>query len=567
MLQKVTFLFLSIRQSKQVDVPSLPDNAVLNQPSLPNNWPNNPVLNGPSLPNNWPTASILNGPLLPNNWPTAHGVPDNGWPTTSSTPMIPNYSMGVVYPPMDPIQNGAAFPGNGRPTATPDTFSYIPQQLPRPFASNFDPINNPSYQGILSLFERLCRSSNSVVFGSVLCSRFIRNDEELLSELDHHCKLWNDHQQLPMTEIRVNRIELAHDGERKELCRLLADLDSSCSLWKNKKDIPKICRRNELITPKIQIFLSPIVLPTLTKTVSLMPTSLGKPKILDHQYAIRNNERNSTADTGTPLLSSIGAKVALIGSLSAILLFILLLCCLKLRSKKGGGKGVGIESGRPIDENLLKNEECSLSVKPSFLSKSLSAFVPKFKKSKSSVHDIQPASQKIFDKNIIPHSKCYPSTLEKDEISETNTHISSASKKALETTENSEIEAVQQKISGCDESYYDWTNTIARPEPSSHVVKKTYQPRRPDEMHLQVGDVIGIEKVYDDGWARVQNISQGRKRCMVPLKLLTYIRTGPSQNVMNGNAIPAQFRNSEVFAGGDEDILPERKESMSTYRG
>lgn len=71
----------------------------------------------------------------------------------------------------------------------------------------------------------------------------------------------------------------------------------------------------------------------------------------------------------------------------------------------------------------------------------------------------------------------------------------------------------------------------APPAPKSHVVKEAYVPSRPDEIQLLPGDIIGIEKVYEDGWARGQNISQGRKRCMLPLSVLAHIVTGPTQHV------------------------------------
>jgi hypothetical protein len=100
-----------------------------------------------------------------------------------------------------------------------------------------------------------------------------------------------------------------------------------------------------------------------------------------------------------------------------------------------------------------------------------------------------------------------------------------------------------------DNDYYSWRNMpISRPAPSSHIVSKAYTPTCPDEMTLLTGDIIGIETVYDDGWARAQNISQGGKRCMVPMNFLSFIKTGPSQNVVNGAPTPLQYdKRNSVF--------------------
>jgi hypothetical protein len=82
-----------------------------------------------------------------------------------------------------------------------------------------------------------------------------------------------------------------------------------------------------------------------------------------------------------------------------------------------------------------------------------------------------------------------------------------------------------------DESLSDW----APPAPRSHIVSKRFYGERPDEIDLLPGDIIGIEKVYDDGWAKAQNISQAGKRCILPLMVLTHIVTGPSQNIRKGS--------------------------------
>ncbi|KAI8918106.1 hypothetical protein BC831DRAFT_483214 [Entophlyctis helioformis] len=84
---------------------------------------------------------------------------------------------------------------------------------------------------------------------------------------------------------------------------------------------------------------------------------------------------------------------------------------------------------------------------------------------------------------------------------------------------------------------YEDLNSYHPPAPTSHVVVAMYIPQKPDEMLLQPGDLIGIERTYKDGWARGQNISQSRKRAIFPLAIVTPIVSGPTQTVrkMRGN--------------------------------
>ncbi|KAI9207168.1 uncharacterized protein BJ171DRAFT_292577 [Polychytrium aggregatum] len=69
------------------------------------------------------------------------------------------------------------------------------------------------------------------------------------------------------------------------------------------------------------------------------------------------------------------------------------------------------------------------------------------------------------------------------------------------------------------------------PAPTSHVASVTFRRRQSDELNIDIGDLVGIEREYSDGWARAQNITQGRKRGLVPIKFLTPIKSGPSQKV------------------------------------
>ncbi|KAJ3324615.1 Cytoplasmic GTPase/eEF2-like protein (ribosomal biogenesis) [Boothiomyces sp. JEL0866] len=109
----------------------------------------------------------------------------------------------------------------------------------------------------------------------------------------------------------------------------------------------------------------------------------------------------------------------------------------------------------------------------------------------------------------------------------------------------------------------DW----APPAATSHVVFTSYFPRQRDEMLLQPGDLIGIEKEYGDGWARGQNISQGRKRCIFPLAILTPIKSGPSQNVRKGKGMMWQGQTSTNTEVKENVVYEERSISLRRLRG
>jgi hypothetical protein len=118
---------------------------------------------------------------------------------------------------------------------------------------------------------------------------------------------------------------------------------------------------------------------------------------------------------------------------------------------------------------------------------------------------------------------------------------------------------------------YDLEDEVP-PAPTSHVVFTSYYPQSSDEIQLNEGDIMGIEREYPDGWARGQNISQGRKRCYFPLAIVTTIKSGPSQAVRRRDytfrervdlTAPSDILGSRP-AGGF--LIPERKESKSTKR-
>jgi hypothetical protein len=105
-------------------------------------------------------------------------------------------------------------------------------------------------------------------------------------------------------------------------------------------------------------------------------------------------------------------------------------------------------------------------------------------------------------------------------VTETTTIINQkAIKSALKKDEKDEAE---------DDDLTIW----APPAPTSHVVVRTYTPTEIDELNVAVGDLIGVEKTYDDGWAKVQNITQHRKRGMLPLAIITPLKSGPTQTVI-----------------------------------
>jgi hypothetical protein len=100
----------------------------------------------------------------------------------------------------------------------------------------------------------------------------------------------------------------------------------------------------------------------------------------------------------------------------------------------------------------------------------------------------------------------------------------------------------------------------APPAPTSHVVICTYDPDYPDELYLQVGDLIGIEKEYGDGWARGQNISRARKRGLFPLAIVNAITSGPSQAVRRGRG--NVFRSMAQEGQVELDPIPPRSKSL-----
>ncbi|KAJ3123016.1 hypothetical protein HK098_002272 [Nowakowskiella sp. JEL0407] len=68
---------------------------------------------------------------------------------------------------------------------------------------------------------------------------------------------------------------------------------------------------------------------------------------------------------------------------------------------------------------------------------------------------------------------------------------------------------------------------------TDYVATRAFFPTRSDEIALDVGDLVAIECRWDDDWARVQNVTRGRKRGVVPMNVLKEIRSGPSRRVQS----------------------------------
>jgi hypothetical protein len=81
-------------------------------------------------------------------------------------------------------------------------------------------------------------------------------------------------------------------------------------------------------------------------------------------------------------------------------------------------------------------------------------------------------------------------------------------------------------------------------------------------MEMLKGDLVGIERTWEDGWARGQNVSQGRKRGLFPIACLTPIVSGPKRTVIGDG----------TWRGGREEVdtcnepFPQRIESIGLTR-
>ncbi|KAI8812677.1 hypothetical protein BJ742DRAFT_28544 [Cladochytrium replicatum] len=101
---------------------------------------------------------------------------------------------------------------------------------------------------------------------------------------------------------------------------------------------------------------------------------------------------------------------------------------------------------------------------------------------------------------------------------------------------------------------------------TDYVVTRAFWPSRPDEIPLEVGDLIAIECRWDDNWARGQNVSKSRRRGVFPLPVLSAIRSGPSHRVA-GLSSPPRSRSGSVegrSASSSGSSSPELSETTWT---
>ncbi|KAI9351746.1 hypothetical protein DFJ73DRAFT_830727 [Zopfochytrium polystomum] len=110
--------------------------------------------------------------------------------------------------------------------------------------------------------------------------------------------------------------------------------------------------------------------------------------------------------------------------------------------------------------------------------------------------------------------------------------------------------------------------TFVPPPPNTHVVVRSYHGIRNDELTLEVGDIVGIECTFDDGWARGQLVSKSHRRGMFPINVLKLNKAGPSQQVAHDSGggsyfIPKRSSNNSVKGKLDFIITaPERDSSL-----
>ncbi|KAI9352140.1 hypothetical protein BDR26DRAFT_850415 [Obelidium mucronatum] len=68
----------------------------------------------------------------------------------------------------------------------------------------------------------------------------------------------------------------------------------------------------------------------------------------------------------------------------------------------------------------------------------------------------------------------------------------------------------------------------------THVSRELFFGTRSDEMNMGAGDLIHVDTVYDDGWCRATNLSQGKKVGVVPMRYLKAVKggIGPSRRIV-----------------------------------
>ncbi|ORY43078.1 hypothetical protein BCR33DRAFT_766752 [Rhizoclosmatium globosum] len=67
----------------------------------------------------------------------------------------------------------------------------------------------------------------------------------------------------------------------------------------------------------------------------------------------------------------------------------------------------------------------------------------------------------------------------------------------------------------------------------THVSREQFFGTRGDELSMGAGDLIHVDRQYEDGWCKAMNLSQGKKIGMVPIQYLKAVKggIGPSKRV------------------------------------
>ncbi|KAI9357268.1 hypothetical protein DFJ73DRAFT_821124 [Zopfochytrium polystomum] len=101
-------------------------------------------------------------------------------------------------------------------------------------------------------------------------------------------------------------------------------------------------------------------------------------------------------------------------------------------------------------------------------------------------------------------------------------------------------------------------NTATPTNPPTHVAVGNYSGGivRSDEIGLTTGDLVEVRRQFSDGWAFVVNLSQGKRRGVVPMARLKELRSGPSRKMKKESswfaADGGEFAGDGEFAAGGE---------------
>ncbi|KAI8843556.1 hypothetical protein HDU80_002732 [Chytriomyces hyalinus] len=106
------------------------------------------------------------------------------------------------------------------------------------------------------------------------------------------------------------------------------------------------------------------------------------------------------------------------------------------------------------------------------------------------------------------------------------------------------------------------------PPTNTHVVVRGFHSTKYDEVSLEVGDIVAIERTFEDGWARGQIISRRHKRGYFPITVLTRQKLGASQSVAHDESGASYFlpkkRNSNGSTASTEQLYPHQIPERST---